>query len=200
MSRLLLCDVRGPVEDLLEKLSGEEGEEWLGALKKMLRKQNPWDEKKSSLLARVCSVSVPDIPNFVMDEVSQKKANIGWLGINFLYDFFGKTEEGVAQAQLALHRLKKNSLDKPILARLGDKAEISLAQFIGLIEKQAKGREGVLLVNGYANIAYIGDKNGVIWAVSARWYSGRGYWEVFTFSCGNPHGWHTGNQIVSRDS
>ncbi len=42
MSRLLLCDARGPVEDLLQKLSGEEGKIWLEALKKMLRKENPW--------------------------------------------------------------------------------------------------------------------------------------------------------------
>ena len=43
MSRLLLCDVRGPVEDLLQKLSGEDGNKWFGALKKMLRRQNPWE-------------------------------------------------------------------------------------------------------------------------------------------------------------
>ncbi|MBM3206134.1 MAG: hypothetical protein FJZ43_00730 [Candidatus Staskawiczbacteria bacterium] len=44
MSRLLLCDVRGPVEDLLQKLSGEDGSEWLEATKKFLRKENPWPE------------------------------------------------------------------------------------------------------------------------------------------------------------
>ena len=42
MSRLLLCDARGPVEDLLQKLSGEDGRIWLEALKKTLRKENPW--------------------------------------------------------------------------------------------------------------------------------------------------------------
>ncbi len=42
MGRLLLCDASGPVEDLLQKLSGGRGDEWLEALKKMLR-QGPKD-------------------------------------------------------------------------------------------------------------------------------------------------------------
>ena len=42
MSRLLLCDVRGPVGDLFQKLSGEEGGQWLEALNKMLRRENPF--------------------------------------------------------------------------------------------------------------------------------------------------------------
>ena len=33
-----LCDCRGPVADLLDKLSGENGEEWLENLKKLLRR------------------------------------------------------------------------------------------------------------------------------------------------------------------
>ena len=42
-TRIVLCDARGPLTDLLEKLSGEEGESWLRALNRMLRKENCWD-------------------------------------------------------------------------------------------------------------------------------------------------------------
>lgn len=45
MSRLALCNVRGPLTDLLEKLSGEDGDQWLRALNKMLRRENPWEPK-----------------------------------------------------------------------------------------------------------------------------------------------------------
>ncbi len=41
-TRLALCDVRGPLTDLLEKLSGDDGEQWFHGLNKFLRKDNPW--------------------------------------------------------------------------------------------------------------------------------------------------------------
>ncbi len=42
MLGLALRDVRGLLNDLMEKLCGEEGEVWLKAFKKFLRKENPW--------------------------------------------------------------------------------------------------------------------------------------------------------------
>ena len=41
-TRLALCDARGPLADLLEKLSGEDGEIWLRGLNKFLRKEESW--------------------------------------------------------------------------------------------------------------------------------------------------------------
>jgi len=38
-----LRTVCGPLGDLNQKLSGSNGEEWLTALKRFLRKENPWD-------------------------------------------------------------------------------------------------------------------------------------------------------------
>jgi hypothetical protein len=43
MSRLPLYDVCGPVNDLIQKLSGEDGSQWLEYLNKMLSKQNPFN-------------------------------------------------------------------------------------------------------------------------------------------------------------
>ncbi len=42
-TRIALRDVRGPLEDLLRKLSGDDGEKWLRATAKMLRGENPWE-------------------------------------------------------------------------------------------------------------------------------------------------------------
>lgn len=42
-TRLALCDVGGPFKDLIEKLSGDDGGQWLRALNKMLRKENSWE-------------------------------------------------------------------------------------------------------------------------------------------------------------
>lgn len=41
-TRIALCDASGPLTDLLQKLSGEDGEQWLNDLNKFNRKENPW--------------------------------------------------------------------------------------------------------------------------------------------------------------
>ena len=43
MPGVALGDVRGPLNDLMEKLSGSDGHKWLRAVKKTLRGENPWD-------------------------------------------------------------------------------------------------------------------------------------------------------------
>jgi len=42
-TQLLFCEVSGLLKDLLEKLSGDNGDQWLRVLNKMLRKENPWE-------------------------------------------------------------------------------------------------------------------------------------------------------------
>lgn len=39
MSKVALCDVRGPLADLMDKLSGKNGRQWLEALKNFLRRR-----------------------------------------------------------------------------------------------------------------------------------------------------------------
>ena len=123
-----------------------------------------------------------------------------YLWENFKDHFLGKVEENVADATLAIHRLEKRSLDTQIRKELGQEyEEIALAHFFNLLRKQSKGEQGHLLVNGYANIAYIRDKDGNLWAVSAFWGSGSREWNVSACSVGNPRDWSDGNQVISRD-
>lgn len=42
-NRIALCDISGPLTDLLQKLSGENGDKWQQGLTKFLRKENPWE-------------------------------------------------------------------------------------------------------------------------------------------------------------
>jgi hypothetical protein len=46
MTRIALCDARGPLTDLLQKLSGDQGEWYLTKLKRMLRVRTVQDFKK----------------------------------------------------------------------------------------------------------------------------------------------------------
>lgn len=44
-TRLVLCEASGPLKTLLDNLSGEEGGLWLIALKRMLRKESPFERE-----------------------------------------------------------------------------------------------------------------------------------------------------------
>lgn len=58
MARIALCDARGPLNDLNDKLSGEDGDIWLDALKKMLRKDAPRGTIQSVKLPHVADGEV----------------------------------------------------------------------------------------------------------------------------------------------
>ena len=154
-----------------------------------------------SLLTKITTVSVSSVSKFTMNKETQEAANIGWMGSNFQEFFFGKTEENISEAKVAAYKLEKASLDPAILEELGGeaKAEMSLAHFVSLIQQQSQGQEGTLLVNGYANVAYIRD-NGKLWAVCCYWYSGRRCWDVGALLGTDPRRWHAGYQILSCDS
>lgn len=64
--------------------------------------------------------------------------------------------------------------------------------------EQGNGEDGILLTNGYANIFYIRDINGVFWAVRCPW-SGD-VWYVRATSVGPPRGWGGGSRVFSRNS
>ncbi|MEK7653150.1 MAG: hypothetical protein AAB358_01560 [Patescibacteria group bacterium] len=155
--------------------------------------------KQPDLLKRVITVAVSGAAKFVASE-HLKEANVGWTGDNFKRLFLEKVEEKVGNATIAIHKLEKASLDVPIMAELGDHAEIQLAHFFALLQAQSKGETGVLLVNGYANIAYIRGIDGNFWAVYVLWYPGYGYWFLYAHSVEHPDGWLGGGQVLSRDS
>lgn len=185
----------GIVCDLLEKLADSE---WVEATKKFLRKENPWGEP-ASLLKRVSAVTVAGAKRFCAKD-HLKEANVGWTSPNFQKLFQEKVEENVPEAALVAHHLERDSLDAPIMAKLGDRAVIQLAHFFELLKKQSKGEDGTLLVNGRANIAYILGSDGNVWAVDAYWPADNGDWRVHASSVGNPRRWAAGYQVLSRDS
>jgi len=127
------------------------------------------------------------------------RANVGWTDNNFDQLFLNKVEKNVLPASIAVHQLKRSSTDKLIMAELGAAAEIQLAYLFELIKAQSQGQEGVLLVNGYANIAYIRGTDGNLWAVDAGWGAAGG-WGVSANSFVDPGGGGAGLRVLSRDS
>jgi hypothetical protein len=112
----------------------------------------------------------------------------------------GKTEDPISEQTLRYAKLRKTSVDTLIIAKLGgeEKSETTLTEMFSLMEKQKNGGNGVLLNNGYINIFYIRDQNGVLRAVGAYWYCGG--WYLSAYSVGHPRPWGAGHQVCSRNS
>ena len=219
LSKILVRELPGLMRDFMKKVLGENGQEWIEAFKLFLRKQNPWPEKTGKMVKKlsvlldslktVIDFSGVDSFNVVEylkitpeSEIGTAELVIGWLGQNIKNNFLGKIEKNVAPSKLRAYRLKKDSVDNPIIAELGgeEKAEITVAEMIDLMKCQGRGQKGILLVNGYANIFYIRDSQGVLWAVDCYWYSAFRCWFVGARSLTLPNTWRDGVRVVSRDS
>lgn len=189
----------------LPELSDEDKKNWVsdpGGLQAALQLAlvSPSQEgAKPILLKRVKAVRVAGAKRFVpKDEL--KSVNVGFTGGNFNNLFLNQVEEDVENATLVVHRLERVSLDAPILTELGDRAATKLCWLFDLLKKQSKGEKGVLLTNGYANIIYVRDANGMLWAVRAFWNSDCGYWDVYADPVEHSSAWRGGHQVLSRDS
>ena len=157
-----------------------------------------------TLLEPIGTVAVPATTQpfvakdkFVVNIGAESPVKILFLGSNFREWFLSKTEEPARQATLRYAKLMESSVDGPILAELGDKAETTLSQIYALMERQPNGKEGILLTNGWANIFYARDVNGSLRAVNVNWNSDG--WNANASSVENPNKWNDGNRVFSRN-
>ncbi len=220
LSKALREFTTGPLNQLIVNLGGQDGDQWEQQLKQFLRKEPCWTngnvtqvaqpKPTPSILELVSTVVVPATTvnlvakeKFVRDTGRKAKVKISYLGDNFTEWFLsgsGKTENPISEQTLRYHKLRQSSVDGPIIAELGgvEKSETTLSEMFALMEKQGKGEDGVLLNNGYANIFYIKDQNGVLRAVLVFWRDDG--WCVFAYSVGYPRRWDDGYQVFSRNS
>lgn len=208
----------GPLMDLVRKRE-KNPEIWDPAFERFLRGENPWQEAKklkaSSLLQPLkATAEFPMTAEFrAIDHLRITPNNerattdlvIGFLSDNVKNNFLsdgGKIETSIFDSKLRPYRLKKDSVDGPIIADLGgeNNVETTLAEMVDLMRRQGRGQKGILLTNGYANIFYIRDSKGVLWAVFCYWCSGDQYWSVYANPITDPSTWGAGDQVFSRDS
>lgn len=135
---------------------------------------------------------------FVVNTDDDAEVKISGMGSNFKNWLLGKTEEPIARQTLRYAKLRKSSVDTPIIAGQGgeEKSETTLTEMFSLMKKQRDGKTGALLTNGYANILYIRDISGVLRAVSVYWY-GHGCY-VYAYEVSFPSEWYAGDQVFSR--
>jgi len=184
---------------------GEVAQGWIengAALKKVLTEALvPLVRASNALLEEVGIVNLPSIGKFIARSYftrDSKEVKFYGFGSNFENNFLDKVEEAQAETTLRISKLKKDSLDKPILDELGCTKETTLANIRELLKKQPKGESGKLLTNGYANIFYVRDAVSVLWAVGVYWL-GVG-WRVHAYSVSSPNEWGGGYQVFSRNS
>jgi len=113
------------------------------------------------------------------DTFFNKKSGVKMVrhGDNFTSWFTGKVEENPPEGTLVPFTLERSAYDREIIADLGgeEKAEVTLTEVWRLMERQANGQEGALLNNGWANIFYVRDVNGVLRTVRVYWNGGGWY-------------------------
>ena len=166
-------------------------------------------EREAQVLQFVKSVTLSAIPLFdvgahfmVTPEKERKHAElvIRWLGDNAQRLVKGSVEPEVAQAFLRIHSLTKASVDGSIIAELGGEEVIltTWGQMREMMRRQSRGQPGDLLTNGYANVFYIRQANGEVWAVRCYWYPDYGDWDVAAYPVTRPFEWYAGRRVVSR--
>lgn len=217
LSKALREFTTGPLNQLIVNLGGQDGDQWETELKHFLRKEPCWSDgqvakatqpkPKPSILEPISTVTVfsATSANFVAKDNFKLKKDGGicsFLGDNFK-DWFlsgdGKIEEPITEQVLRYAKLRKSSLDSPIIKELGgeEKAETSLTEIFSLMEKQSKGEEGVLLTNGWANIFYVKGRAGMLRTVDVFWCDDG--WGVDADEVSDPFSWSDDDQVFSRN-
>lgn len=138
---------------------------------------------------------------FVVNTRPDARVKICGLGSNFQNWFLNKFEEPIGKTTLRCQKLRKASRDIPIINELGgeDRAETTITEIYALLERQKSGEKGALLNNGCTNIFYVPDVNGILRAVNVSWGDWDDGWYVDADAVEDPHGWHDGYQVFSRN-
>jgi hypothetical protein len=155
-----------------------------------------------SILEHACFCQTPQVERFVVADfftTRNSRVKIRFIGETLQKVFGEKIEENVQAAMLRAYRLTANELDPWIIVALGKNSyRTSLAQIARLMEQQPNGEEGSLLNNGRANVFYVPDDDGNLWAVGVGWRGGG--WVVCADSIGDSDVWSAGFRVFARDS
>ncbi|MBI1974677.1 MAG: hypothetical protein HYS51_02440 [Candidatus Zambryskibacteria bacterium] len=144
-----------------------------------------------TILTFLRTFSIAAQPAITTSKEYFEEAGVKWTGDNFKAQFLGLEVPETAETELAIHKLEQASLDAPILAERGDKAETAVSQFKVFLAKNRKSSEWFIF--------YLRGRDGNLWAVHAYWDTGDGGWDVRAHSVTYPYSWDAGRRVVSRN-
>lgn len=143
-----------------------------------------------SIITLLRTVRIAAQPAITTSEEYFKEAGVVWMGENFKAQFLGLEVPAIEETELAVRRLEQNSLDTPILAELGDKAEIFVSQFKVFLNEHRGSNEWFIF--------YLKGRDKKLWAVDAYWDVDDDGWRVVADSVAGPDRWNRGCQVVSQ--
>lgn len=190
----------GQLNALVKKIGGEKVAR--GILDDIVQFQIVEQKKEKQLLELVKTIKVPAVKRFVASEKFVVNKNIddvpiAWLGENFRKHFLNKKEENVSEAELKAQKLLEDSVDSPILKKLGGKKKVKifLANFWEALKQKTENQE-----TGWVFGYILADENDLdtLWAVIASRSSVGLGWNVYAFSVEDPLPWNAGFLVVSR--
>ncbi|MEI7750292.1 MAG: hypothetical protein WCJ25_04820 [Candidatus Moraniibacteriota bacterium] len=111
---------------------------------------------------------------------------------------FGRTfrKSQASNRRYVACELKQNASDTDIRANLPVSHLSKLGDIARFIKAQRGGKKGVLLNNGLANIFYVEDENGQVFAVLVGWGSGGRTWYVYDWRLDEDGDWLAGRQVL----
>lgn len=207
------AEMLGTLLDLVNRLAGKQGQKTWNNLKHLLRgefevKLLPLIQWYSTTTTSATTEQFVAKDKFFNDLIREVKFYGIWdIFQHWFLDGKGKTEEPLDEQELRFGNLTKPAQHLPqkegdiaIIPELGGeaRAETTLTELWDLLIRQANGEDGVLLINGNANIFYIRDVKGVLRSVSVMWCNVA--WYVRASSVGDLRGWDVGARIFSRNS
>lgn len=135
-------------------------------------------------------------PFIIKDQFKKGGAlRISMVWEEFRRRYFGKVEQPGQPIRLRKYRLLSFAPDGPIIAELGgeDKVQSTVAAAYALMRKQPNGEAGFLQTNGFANIFYVKDKEGVLCAIRTGWASDG--WVIDAIPVADPLAWNGKHEI-----
>lgn len=122
-----------------------------------------------------------------------------YLWDSFRTRFGAKVERDIAGGEIRVHKILRQSRNLEIRAEITkEKEETFLAHIWQMLKLQPGGEAGALHVNGLANIFYVRDIEGALWAVYVSWHADTREWSLGALSVERADGWHADCQVCSR--
>lgn len=207
MPGLTLRAAHGPINTLLERLGGSDGELWLSRLNKFNRGQNPFatmvDGAKLAIVAGatvvVAAIRTPSATAFAA-KAGDVASPFGYRDLLVALKFW-ETKKFIAQG----YDLRREMAFAEMIEAAGGEGEIrkkhlfTRDQVRVFVDQQTNGEAGPLLVNGDDNFFFtLADDGRSLAVVSVYWFADNCFWCVRSYSASRDNRCRAGYRLFLR--
>jgi len=203
----------GPLVDLLNKMV-DDPDTWDRILKPTLKGKNPYPDKPGivvkvatpGLFEEIRKVKLPELTEFkpaekIVATPERDRATapipIGYVDpdLTALMNRIG-VEPTKGKLVLTVRKILQQATFGEMLPALPRQAKrVSIGRVFQMVEKQGRGEEGDLLVNGWANFFLLEEDPDVV--LYCYFAPGRQYWSFDLYPSSRSYQWRVGHQFFS---